>query len=58
VKVLVLKNAKGKIIATFEPSNTGPKVEPTVPKGHKVEELEVAENYKSTLDVIYKKKKK
>jgi hypothetical protein len=57
MKVHVLKNKAGKIIATFEPTATSDiKLEPQIPKGHKVEEVEVASDYVSRLDTIYKKK--
>lgn len=57
MKVHVLKNRSGKVLATFEPAeSSGLKLEPQVPKGHKVEELEVPEDYITQLTVIYQKK--
>ena len=64
MKVHVVKNKSGKIIATFEPQVTSaiqmePQVsqlEPQVSKGHKVEEIEMPEDYVSRLDILYKKK--
>jgi hypothetical protein len=64
MKVKVLKNKSGKIIATFEPQSTSEmtmetqvlQLEPEVSKGHTVEEMEMPEDYASRLDDLYKKK--
>ena len=64
MKIRVVKNRSGKIIATFEsqvPSEMTMEtqvgqLEPQVARGHKVEEMDVPEDYVSRLDMIYKKK--
>jgi len=55
MKIHVLKNKSGKVIATFEAASPDGKLEPQVPKGHKVEEVEIPSDYVSRLETIYKK---
>lgn len=56
MKVHVLKDKNGKVIATFEPTTAGSvRLEPQVAKGHKVEQAELPRNYVSQLDILYKK---
>jgi hypothetical protein len=59
MKVHVVKDKDGKTIASFEgPATSGVKLEPTKEKDHKVEEIEVSENYASNLHLLYKPQKK
>ncbi len=55
MKVHVMKDREGKVVASFEKKPGGVKLEPTVAPGHKVEETEVPENYVADLRVLYKK---
>ncbi len=58
MKIHVLKDKKGKVVASFEPDpGAAIRLEPQIPKGHKVEKLEVSEDYASHLGVLYKKRK-
>jgi len=54
MKIKVVKDRSGKAIATFESSSVnGTTLTPVLPEGHKVEEIEVAENYKDNLAAFY-----
>ena len=57
MKINIVKDPSGKVIASFE-SVTGnsAKLEPVIPAGHKVEALEVPENYMSNLTAVYSAK--
>jgi hypothetical protein len=58
MKVHALKNPNGDIIATFEKGSDGSlHMEPEVPQGHKIEVIEVSDDYKSDLNAFYKMKK-
>ena len=59
MKINVLKDSKGDIVATFEqPSDNESTLRPEVPEGYKVEEMDMPDNYISKLDDLYKKKEK
>ncbi len=46
MKVNLIKDEKGKVVATFEPSRPGgPVMKPLLKPGHSVHEVEAPENY-------------
>ena len=48
MKVNLVKDANGKVVATFENAVAGgPSVKPVLKPGHKVHEVDAPENYKS-----------
>lgn len=54
MKINVVKNQSGKIVATFPLSNgNSPQMSPVLTDGLKVEELEVSEDYHTNLKAIY-----
>jgi hypothetical protein len=56
MKINVLKDKKGKVIATFEKAvGDAPSVAPVLEEGHKVEEMDVDPNYKADLKAFYQK---
>lgn len=57
MKINVIRNHAGKVIATFESAEDGeaPSVVPVLEAGHRLEELEVADNYKLDLSAFYAK---
>jgi hypothetical protein len=55
MKVNLVKDEKGKVIATFEKAAAGkPSIKPVLKPGHTVHEVEVAENYKADIPAFYK----
>jgi hypothetical protein len=57
MKINVVKDPSGKVIASFENvAGNGAKLEPVLPAGHKVEALEVPENYMANLNAVYSAK--
>jgi len=57
MKINVVKDKSGKVIATFEAATGhGATLTPVLPEGHKVEEIEVAANYKENLAALYSAK--
>jgi len=56
MKVNIIKDENGKVVATFEHASVagGPSVRPVLKPGHKVHEVEVAENYKADIKALYK----
>ena len=55
MKVNVVKDENGKVVATFEnPLAGGPMIEPVLKPGHKVHEVEAAENYRADIKSFYK----
>jgi hypothetical protein len=55
MKIKVVKDKSGKVVATIEPATgTGATVEPVLSDGEKVEEVEVADNYRENLAALYK----
>lgn len=56
MKVNLVKDEKGKVIATFEPSRPGgPYLKPLLKPGHTVQEVEAAENYAADIPAFYAK---
>jgi hypothetical protein len=54
MKINVVKDKAGKIVATFEnASGDGASAAPVLTTGHKVEEMEVADNYRSHLSKLF-----
>ena len=48
MKVNLVKDASGKVVATFENARSGgPSIKPVLEAGHKVQEVEAPENYKA-----------
>jgi hypothetical protein len=55
MKVNVVTDQGGKVVATFEnPAPGGPNIKPVLKPGHKVQEVEAAENYKADITAFYK----
>jgi hypothetical protein len=56
MKVNIIKDENGKVLATFEHPGVpgGPSVRPLLKPGHKVHEVDVAENYKADIKALYK----
>jgi hypothetical protein len=55
IKINIVKDEKGKVIATFEnPVAGGPSIKPMLKPGHKVHEVEAPENYKADIKAFYK----
>ena len=55
MKVNVVKDENGKVVATFENAVAGGlTIKPELKPGHKVEEVEVAENYKADIQALYR----
>jgi hypothetical protein len=55
MKINVVKDATGKVIATFEKAvGDGPSVAPVLVAGHTLDEMEVAENYRESISAFYK----
>ncbi len=56
MKINVVKDKNGKVIATFEKGvGDAPSVTPVLEPGQKVEELDVPENYKADIKAFYEK---
>jgi hypothetical protein len=57
MKVQTIKNQQGKVIATYEKASgqNNASVEPVLPAGHKVEEMEVADDFYKNLKAFYDK---
>lgn len=54
MKVNIVKDANGKVVATFENAVPGgPSVKPMLKPGHKVHEVEASENYKKDIKAFY-----
>jgi hypothetical protein len=55
MKIYVVKDASGKPVASFDKASgsTGVTVIPVLPDGHRVEEVEVPDNYIEDLSVLY-----
>lgn len=55
MKIQVVKDASGKAIASFDAASgsAGVTVTPVLPDGHRVEEVEVPDNYLEDLSVLY-----
>jgi hypothetical protein len=57
MKIHVVKDRSGKVVASFETGGTGPTLAPVLHEGEKAEEVEVAENYKENLKLLYSEKR-
>ena len=56
MKVNLIKDEKGKVVATFEPSRPGgPTMKPLLKPGHSVHEVEAPENYAADIKTFYGK---
>ena len=56
MKVNLVKDDKGKVIATFENAiSGGPSVKPVLKAGHKVLEVETDESYKKNIASFYER---
>lgn len=55
MKIHVVKDQQGKVIATYEKTSdqNHASVEPVLPAGHKVEEMEVADDFHTNLKAFY-----
>ena len=55
MKINIVKDDKGKVVATFEnPAPGGPTIKPKLKVGHKVHEVDAPENYKANIQAIYR----
>ena len=58
MKIQVLKDRKGQIVASFEPAQgSSPTLQPQPAKGHQLESLDVPDDYARKLGVLYKPRK-
>jgi hypothetical protein len=56
MKVNIIRDEKGKVIATYEPTRPGgPMLKPVLKPGHKVHEVEAPENYAADIKTFYAK---
>jgi hypothetical protein len=54
MKIYVVKNSAGKVVASYEAATHGATtLAPVLNAGEKAEELDVAENYRENLHLIY-----
>jgi hypothetical protein len=54
MKVNVVKDEKGKVVATLEQARAGgPSIKPILKPGHKVHEVEAPEDYKKDIEAFY-----
>jgi hypothetical protein len=54
MKVNVVKDEHGKVVATYENATPGgPSVKPMLKPGHRVHEVEAPEDYKKDIKVFY-----
>lgn len=58
MKIQVVKDSTGHVLATFERRSTGSHLEPQLEAGQKVEEVNVAENYVANLKTVYQAAKR
>ncbi len=57
MKIHVVKDKSGRVVASFETAaGTGPTLRPVLHDGEKAEEVEVADNYKENLTLLYSEK--
>jgi len=55
MKVNLVKDANGKVVATFEHAVAGgPSLRPVLKEGHTVHEVDAPENYKENVKAFYK----
>ena len=56
MKVNLIKDTNGKVVATFENASPGgPQLKPVLKPGHKVEQVEAPDNYKADIKSFYAK---
>lgn len=56
MKVNLVKDPSGKVIATFESARPGgPSIKPVLPAGHKVQEVDAPDNYRTDIKGFYAK---
>lgn len=55
MKVNIIRDEKGKVVATFEPPRVadGPMLKPVLKPGHTVNEVEAPENYTKDIKGFY-----
>jgi hypothetical protein len=59
MKINLVKDANGKVVATFENAVAGgASIKPVLKPGHTVYEVEVAEDYKAYMEALYKQHSK
>ncbi|HEY6490491.1 MAG: hypothetical protein WCC26_19325 [Terracidiphilus sp.] len=55
MKVNIVKDEKGRVVATFEnAAHGGPSLKPVLKAGHTLHEVEAAENYRADISAFYK----
>ncbi|HTC16845.1 MAG TPA: hypothetical protein VK695_13665 [Steroidobacteraceae bacterium] len=55
MKINVVKDERGKVVATFEDAAAGaPSLKPVLKPGHTVQKVETQENYKKDLQGFYR----
>jgi hypothetical protein len=58
MKIHVVRDKSGKVVASFEPSQgTGTTMTPVLQDGERIEDLEVAGNYRENLSLLYAEKR-
>lgn len=56
MKLNLVKDANGKVVATFEnASSGGPQLKPVLKPGHKVEQVDAPDNYRADIKGFYAK---
>lgn len=56
MKVNLVKDANGKVVATYEHASPGgPQLKPVLKQGHKVHQVEAPDNYKADIKSFYAK---
>jgi hypothetical protein len=56
MKVNVVRDSKGKVVATFEnPVGDGPSVKPVLKPGHTAHEVEAEQNYTDDIPAFYER---
>jgi hypothetical protein len=56
MKVNIIKDEKGRVVATFEPPRQGgPTLKPVLKSGHTVQEVDAPENYAADVKTFYAK---
>jgi hypothetical protein len=55
MKIQVVKDASGRVVASYEAASgsAAATVTPVLPDGHRMEEVEVPDNYLEDLSVLY-----
>ena len=56
MKIHAVKDKAGKVLATFESiAGEKPSITPVLEDGHRLEEMEVADNYRDQIKAFYEK---